>query len=152
MTDPPLWHLFDVFGVELEYMIVRSDDLSGWGKALWTIGIIAVPFFGVFLYLIVNGGDMNRRAESDAQAMADAITYRGPDAGGVWVDEHAGVAFGHRRLAVIDLSDAAAQPMVSPRACSLGWGGASWPLGTTLPRSSTVWPRSLRAAESPAVR
>lgn len=51
--------------------IIRSD-MSGWGKALWTIGIIAVPFLGVFVYLIVNGASMNRRAESDAQAMADA--------------------------------------------------------------------------------
>jgi asparagine synthetase B (glutamine-hydrolysing) len=49
-----------------------------------------------------------------ATGMADAIAHRGPDAGGVWVDEAAGVAFGHRRLAVIDLSDAAAQPMISP--------------------------------------
>jgi hypothetical protein len=61
-----IWLVITVFGD-----IIRSD-MSGWGKALWTIGIIAVPFFGVFLYLIVNGGDMNRRAESDAQAMADA--------------------------------------------------------------------------------
>ena len=51
--------------------IIRSD-MSGWSKALWTIGIIAVPFFGVFLYLIVNGESMNRRAESDSQAVADA--------------------------------------------------------------------------------
>ena len=39
--------------------IIRSS-MSGWSKALWTIGIIALPFLGVFLYLIVNGGDMNR--------------------------------------------------------------------------------------------
>ena len=51
--------------------IIRSN-MSGWGKALWTIGIIAVPFFGVFLYLIVNGANMNQRAQSDAQASADA--------------------------------------------------------------------------------
>ena len=47
--------------------IIRSR-MSGWGKALWTIGIIALPFLGVFLYLIVNGADMNRRAAEDAQA------------------------------------------------------------------------------------
>lgn len=51
--------------------IIRSD-MSGWSKALWTIGIIAVPFLGVFLYLIVNGEGMSRRAESDSQAVADA--------------------------------------------------------------------------------
>ncbi len=42
------------------------------GKALWTFGIIAVPFLGVFLYLIVNGESMTQRAESDSQAAADA--------------------------------------------------------------------------------
>ena len=47
--------------------IIRSR-MSGWGKALWTIGIIALPFLGVFLYLIVNGGDMDRRADEDAEA------------------------------------------------------------------------------------
>lgn len=48
-----------------------------------------------------------------AGAMADAMTYRGPDDGGVWADESAGLAFGHRRLAVIDLSRQGQQPMIS---------------------------------------
>ena len=47
-------------------------------------------------------------------AMADALAHRGPDGRGVWVDAEAGVALSHRRLAVLDLSDHAAQPMVSP--------------------------------------
>jgi len=51
--------------------IIRSRDLSGWGKALWSIAIIFVPFLGVFMYLIVNGDKMNGRAMDDAQA-ADA--------------------------------------------------------------------------------
>ena len=32
--------------------IIRSHDLSGWGKALWSIFIIFIPFLGVFVYLI----------------------------------------------------------------------------------------------------
>ena len=40
--------------------IMRSEKLSGWGKALWALGIIALPFLGIFLYLIVNGNDMNQ--------------------------------------------------------------------------------------------
>lgn len=44
-------------------------------------------------------------------AMAGAIVYRGPDDGGVWVDEAVGVALGHRRLSILDLSAAGAQPM-----------------------------------------
>lgn len=45
--------------------------------------------------------------------MADAMITRGPDAAGAWVDEQAGVAFGHRRLSILDLSDHGAQPMRS---------------------------------------
>jgi asparagine synthase (glutamine-hydrolysing) len=49
-----------------------------------------------------------------ARAMSDTINHRGPDADGLWVDEDAGVALAHRRLSVIDLTTAGAQPMVSP--------------------------------------
>ena len=45
------------------------------------------------------------------QAMTDAIAHRGPDGEGHWIE--GGVGFGHRRLAVIDLSPLAHQPMVS---------------------------------------
>src|SRR5690348_5480704 len=48
-----------------------------------------------------------------ARAMADALRHRGPDDAGVWADAAAGAALGHRRLAVIDLSPAGHQPMVS---------------------------------------
>ena len=48
-----------------------------------------------------------------ASSMASASEHRGPDDDGVWVDADAGVAFGHRRLAVIDLGMGGAQPMVS---------------------------------------
>jgi len=48
-----------------------------------------------------------------ARAMAAALAHRGPDDQGVWVDEAAGLALAHRRLAVIDLSPAGHQPMAS---------------------------------------
>ena len=35
--------------------------------------------------------------------MADQLVHRGPDDSGVWVDPQAGVAFGHRRLSILDL-------------------------------------------------
>ncbi len=48
-----------------------------------------------------------------AARMAEALHHRGPDAGDVWCDAAAGLALGHRRLSIIDLSPAGAQPMVS---------------------------------------
>ncbi|MEM7541414.1 MAG: asparagine synthase (glutamine-hydrolyzing) [Pseudomonadota bacterium] len=48
-----------------------------------------------------------------AKSMADAITHRGPDDGGIFVDPNSGVALAHRRLAIIDLSPNGHQPMVS---------------------------------------
>jgi predicted permease len=45
--------------------IFRSHDLGGWGKALWTIFVIVLPYLGVFVYLIARGGKMSeRRADS----------------------------------------------------------------------------------------
>ena len=48
-----------------------------------------------------------------ATGMAETMISRGPDDGGVWIDQANGIGFAHRRLAVIDLSSAGHQPMVS---------------------------------------
>lgn len=48
-----------------------------------------------------------------AQVMAGALRHRGPDDGDTWSDQVAGIAFGHRRLSIIDLSPAGHQPMHS---------------------------------------
>jgi asparagine synthase (glutamine-hydrolysing) len=47
-------------------------------------------------------------------AMAEALTHRGPDGEGYWSDPESGLAFGHRRLAVVGLGPYGSQPMVSP--------------------------------------
>jgi asparagine synthase (glutamine-hydrolysing) len=47
------------------------------------------------------------------QGMADALLHRGPDSGGRFVDATAGLALGHRRLAIVDLSPEGHQPMAS---------------------------------------
>jgi asparagine synthase (glutamine-hydrolysing) len=67
---------------------------------------------GIAGLLRPGGGDENALA-GYASRMADTLAHRGPDAGGVWTNGAAGVAFGHRRLSILDLSEAGAQPMRS---------------------------------------
>ena len=45
--------------------------------------------------------------------MTCTLYHRGPDDGGIWVDEQAGIGLGHRRLSIIDLSPDGHQPMFS---------------------------------------
>ena len=62
--------------------IIRARDMSGWAKAFWSIGIIFLPFLGVFMYLIVNGSSMNRRSDEQVQAANDAAQAYIRDAAG----------------------------------------------------------------------
>ena len=48
------------------------------------------------------------------EALADSIAHRGPDARALFIDHEAGIALGHLRLAIIDLTEAGQQPMTSP--------------------------------------
>ena len=50
-------------------------------------------------------------AHSQLKLMADSLAHRGPDGEGFWIHHNAFIGFGHRRLSIIDLSDAGKQPM-----------------------------------------
>ncbi len=62
--------------------------------------------------------DLSRAATEEqllsaVRGMASVLRHRGPDDSGVWVDAAVGVALGHRRLSVLDLSPLGHQPMHS---------------------------------------
>ena len=64
---------------------------------------------GLFAY----GADAGPIEEQALLAIRDHMRTRGPDGAGTWVAEDRRIGLAHRRLAIIDLSDAAAQPMAS---------------------------------------
>jgi asparagine synthase (glutamine-hydrolysing) len=57
------------------------------------------------------------------QRMNDAVRHRGPDGEGVWGEPKDRICMGHRRLSIIDLSDAGAQPMHSPEGTTMVFNG-----------------------------
>ena len=63
-----LWFAWIMLVFRVIMDVFRNDEMGGVAKALWLLFVIIVPWFGVLIYLIVNGGDMNRRADEDAQA------------------------------------------------------------------------------------
>ena len=63
-----IWLLIIVFSD-----IFRSPDLSGWGKALWSLFVIVLPYLGVFVYLIARGHKMNEHAAAAAKQQQEAF-------------------------------------------------------------------------------
>ena len=51
--------------------------------------------------------------KSNLIRMCERMQHRGPDGSGLWAEEDGSVALGHRRLAIVDLSETGAQPMQS---------------------------------------
>jgi hypothetical protein len=84
-TDYPVlnlfWTMFEIFAFVvwfwLLFMILtdvfRSHDLSGWGKAGWTIFVIFLPLIGILTYLIVRGRSMHERSARQAAKQDEAF-------------------------------------------------------------------------------
>jgi asparagine synthase (glutamine-hydrolysing) len=61
---------------------------------------------------ILSYGDMPI-CTRELQSIQDAMSTRGPDGSGIWLDESGRIGLAHRRLSILDLSERAAQPMSS---------------------------------------
>jgi asparagine synthase (glutamine-hydrolysing) len=59
------------------------------------------------------GTEQRTRDLKIVERMSTLIRHRGPDGEGLWRDDSAGLSFAHRRLSILDLSTAGAQPMRS---------------------------------------
>jgi len=62
---------------------------------------------------LTNNPTLLSKAGVILSAMTDSISHRGPNDSGIWIDVDGGIALGHRRLSIIDLSTAGHQPMIS---------------------------------------
>ena len=61
ISSGSLWIIWIWLLITIFVDIFRSD-ISGWGKAGWTIFVIVLPFLGVLIYLIANGDKMQERS------------------------------------------------------------------------------------------
>jgi len=61
-----IWLLITIF------VDIFRSPMSGWAKAGWSIFIIILPFLGVFIYLIANGGKMQERSVEAAVSAQQA--------------------------------------------------------------------------------
>lgn len=62
---------------------------------------------------LTNPASWSGQTEDVLTKMTDVLHHRGPDGSAVWLDAEQGVGLGHRRLAILDLSPAGRQPMIS---------------------------------------
>jgi hypothetical protein len=62
------WLLVVIFGD-----LVRRQDISGWGKAAWVIGLVLFSYLGILAYLITQGRGMAERNTQQAQQARDEL-------------------------------------------------------------------------------
>jgi hypothetical protein len=72
-----IWLLIAILGD-----IFRDHEMSGWGKALWTLFLIVAPWLGALVYLIARGKSMNERARAQAQRNEQAFAQYVKEAAG----------------------------------------------------------------------
>lgn len=75
------WTMFEIFAFVVWFWLLfvvlmdvfRSRDLSGWGKAAWTIFVLFLPLIGILTYLIIRGRSMSQRSAQQARQQEDAL-------------------------------------------------------------------------------
>jgi len=84
-TDYPLldvfWTMFIFFAwvvwiwllITIFMDLFSRDDISGWGKAGWTVFVLVLPFIGVFAYLITESKAMAERKLAQAKASQESF-------------------------------------------------------------------------------
>jgi hypothetical protein len=79
------WVIFIWIAITVLIDVFRRHDISGWGKAGWTIFVVILPWLGVLIYLIVNHTGMAERRYKDAataQAQMDDYVRATAGSGG----------------------------------------------------------------------
>lgn len=62
------WLLVVIYGD-----LFRRHDISGWGKALWVIGLVVFSYVGILAYLITQGRGMAERNAQQAQQAREEL-------------------------------------------------------------------------------
>jgi hypothetical protein len=55
--------------------LFRRKDVSGWGKVLWVIFLIILPYIGIFAYILTQGRGMAERNEERARQVRDGLRH-----------------------------------------------------------------------------
>ena len=69
-------------------------------------------------------GERIGRLDRQLNVMNGLLAHRGPDGSGIWASPSGACGLAHRRLSIIDLSEAGAQPMVADNGTALSFNGA----------------------------
>ena len=79
------WVIFIWIAITVLIDVFRRHDISGWGKAAWTIFVVLIPWIGVLVYLIANHSGMAERRTKDvetSQAQFDDYVRKTAGTGG----------------------------------------------------------------------